>query len=64
MRALAFRPQRKFASHLGMYVATLPLSDDPGPELVIYNAPGNAVAIHPAHLCPNAAFIFRAPRKP
>jgi 2-polyprenyl-6-methoxyphenol hydroxylase-like FAD-dependent oxidoreductase len=61
VRALAFGPETDFVRHLGMYVATLPLPGPVGPDLVLYNAPGKAVAIHPAGGRPGAAFMFRAP---
>jgi 2-polyprenyl-6-methoxyphenol hydroxylase-like FAD-dependent oxidoreductase len=61
VRALAFGTESDFVRHLGMYVATLPLPDLVGPDLVLYNAPGKAVAIHPAGGRPGAAFMFRAP---
>ena len=34
------------------------------PDLVMYNTPGRAVAIHPAGGHPGAAFMFRAPQIP
>jgi 2-polyprenyl-6-methoxyphenol hydroxylase-like FAD-dependent oxidoreductase len=61
VRALAFGPEPDFVHHLGMYVATLPLPGPVGPDLILYNAPGKAVAIHPAGGRPGAAFMFRAP---
>ena len=62
VRALAFGPEHEFVKHLGVYVATLALDDETGTELVLYNTPGRAVAIHPAGGHPGAAFMFRAPR--
>ena len=47
-----------------IYVATLPLDGETGSDLVMYNTPGRAVAIHPARRQPIAAFMFRAPQIP
>ena len=62
VRALAFGPEAEFVKHLGVYVATLPLDGETGTDLVMYNTPGRAVAIHPAGGHPGAAFMFRAPQ--
>lgn len=64
VRALAFGPESDFVNHLGVYVATLPLDGETTADLVMYNTPGRAVAIHPAKARPIAAFMFRAPRIP
>jgi 2-polyprenyl-6-methoxyphenol hydroxylase-like FAD-dependent oxidoreductase len=64
VRALAFGPEAEFVKHLGVYVATLPLDGETGADLVMYNSPGRAVAIHPARHRPIAAFMFRAPQIP
>ena len=64
MRALAFGPEDEFVKHLGVYVATLPLDGETGTDLVMYNTPGRAVAIHPAGGHPGAAFMFLAPQIP
>jgi len=64
VRRLAFGPEADYAKHLGVYVATLPLPDEPATDLVMYNTPGRAVAIHPAGGHPGAAFMFRAPQIP
>jgi 2-polyprenyl-6-methoxyphenol hydroxylase-like FAD-dependent oxidoreductase len=64
VRALAFGPEAEFVTHLGVYVATLPLDGATACDLVMYNAPGRSVAIHPARGRPIAAFMFRAPRIP
>jgi 2-polyprenyl-6-methoxyphenol hydroxylase-like FAD-dependent oxidoreductase len=64
VRALAFGPEAEFVKHLGVYVATVPLDGETGRDLVMYNAPGRAVAIHPARGRPIAAFMFRAPGIP
>jgi 2-polyprenyl-6-methoxyphenol hydroxylase-like FAD-dependent oxidoreductase len=64
LRALAFGPEHEFVEHLGVYIATLPLEGETGTDLVMYNTPGRAVAIHPAGGHPGAAFMFRAPKIP
>jgi 2-polyprenyl-6-methoxyphenol hydroxylase-like FAD-dependent oxidoreductase len=64
VRALAFGPDADYITHLGVYVATLPLDGETGTDLVMYNTPGRAVAIHPAGGHPGAAFMFRAPQIP
>ncbi len=65
VRHLAFGPEAGFAQPLGMYIATVRL-----PELVqradtvlMHNAPGAAVALHPGNGTPGAAFMFRSPRR-
>ena len=62
VRALAFGSETDYVKHLGVYVATLPLEGETGTDLVMYNTPGRAVAIHPAGGHPGAAFMFRAPQ--
>ena len=62
-RRLAFGPEPEFVRHGGIYVATLQLN---GPaeherDIVIYNAPGRMVAIHPVRGRALAVFIFRHP---
>jgi 2-polyprenyl-6-methoxyphenol hydroxylase-like FAD-dependent oxidoreductase len=64
VRALAFGPEPDYLKHLGVYIATLPLEGETGTDLVMYNTPGRAVAIHPAGGHPGAAFMFRAPQIP
>ncbi len=64
VRALAFGPETDYLKHLGVYIATLPLDGEAGTDLVMYNTPGRAVAIHPAGGHPGAAFMFRAPQIP
>ena len=64
IRALAFGPETDYLKHLGVYIATLPLDGETGTDLVMYNTPGRAVAIHPAGGRPGAAFMFRAPQIP
>ena len=62
VRTLAFGPDADYVKHLGVYVATLQLDGETGTDLVMYNTPGRAVAIHPAGGRPGAAFMFRAPQ--
>jgi 2-polyprenyl-6-methoxyphenol hydroxylase-like FAD-dependent oxidoreductase len=64
VRALAFGPETNYLKHLGVYIATLPLDGETGTDLVMYNTPGRAVAIHPAGGHPGAAFMVRAPQIP
>ena len=64
VRALTFGPEAGYLTHLGVYVATLRLDGETGTDLVMYNTPGRAVAIHPAGGHPGAAFMFRAPQIP
>jgi 2-polyprenyl-6-methoxyphenol hydroxylase-like FAD-dependent oxidoreductase len=66
VRRLAFGPDADFVEHMGMYVATMPLE---GPvenrrDVVVYNTPGRAIAIHPSRGRALAAFIFRSPAAP
>jgi 2-polyprenyl-6-methoxyphenol hydroxylase-like FAD-dependent oxidoreductase len=62
-RRLAFGRDSEFVRHMGLYVATMPLN---GPaeherDVVLHNAPGRMVAIHPVRGRALAAFIFRSP---
>ncbi|MEU4672868.1 FAD-dependent monooxygenase [Amycolatopsis sp. NPDC023774] len=61
VRRLAFGPEAAFVEHRGVYVATMPL-DAPVPdrsEIVMYNSPGRAVAVHPSRERGIVAFMFR-----
>jgi 2-polyprenyl-6-methoxyphenol hydroxylase-like FAD-dependent oxidoreductase len=62
-RRLAFGPESEFVRHQGIYVATMQLNDPAEYErdVVMYNAPGRMVAIHPVRGHAMAAFIFRSP---
>lgn len=63
VRELAFRTGS--FEHLGLYVATVNLSEDAeGRTVLIHNAPGRAVAVHPVTGRASAAFIFRSPPIP
>ncbi|MEV4601712.1 FAD-dependent monooxygenase [Amycolatopsis sp. NPDC049253] len=61
VRRLAFGPEVTFVEHMGVYVATMPLAA-PVPdrsEIVMYNSPGRAVAVHPSRERGIVAFMFR-----
>jgi 2-polyprenyl-6-methoxyphenol hydroxylase-like FAD-dependent oxidoreductase len=60
VRRLAFGSESSFVRHAGLYVATLPLprSIDPGGEIIMLNAPGKSVTLHPSRESPLAALIF------
>jgi 2-polyprenyl-6-methoxyphenol hydroxylase-like FAD-dependent oxidoreductase len=69
VRRLAFGPEADFVHHLGLYVATVRLDGldgllDGGREVVMYNAPDRAVAIHPSRGQALAFFAFRSPAVP
>src|SRR5262245_25832379 len=54
VRRLAFGPESDFVQHMGLYVATVRLDsldgllEEGGREVVMYNTPGRAAAIHPS----------------
>ena len=61
VRRLAFGPEDRFATHLGLFIATLMLETpaaDPTTVLV-HSAPGRAAIVHPTNGREGAAFIFR-----
>ena len=64
VRALAFGPESDYLKHLGVYVATLPLDGETGTDLVMYNTPGRAVAIHPARRTRARRSCSAPPRSP
>jgi 2-polyprenyl-6-methoxyphenol hydroxylase-like FAD-dependent oxidoreductase len=66
VRRLCFGPEADFVSHMGIYVATTRLGgpSEHGREVVMYNLPGRAVAIHPARGDALAFFAFRSPAVP
>ncbi|MGH3766087.1 MAG: FAD-dependent monooxygenase [Pseudonocardiaceae bacterium] len=71
VRRLVFGPDGDFVTHLGIYVATMALNgpnesgaNESGREVVIHNAPGTLVAVHPSRGGPLAAFMFRSPAVP
>jgi 2-polyprenyl-6-methoxyphenol hydroxylase-like FAD-dependent oxidoreductase len=63
VRRLAFGPESSFVRHAGLHVATLPVprSIDTGRELIMLNAPGKSVTLHPSRENPLAALIFWSP---
>lgn len=66
VRRLVFGPEDRFSTHLGLYIATAmfdQVSADPH-TVLIHNAPGRAVVIHPTTGREGAAFIFRHPLLP
>jgi 2-polyprenyl-6-methoxyphenol hydroxylase-like FAD-dependent oxidoreductase len=60
-RRLAFGDEGRFVRHMGVWIATLPIDGlDLAPhEVLMHNAPGRALALHPNRGNPGAAFIFR-----
>ncbi len=66
VRRVAFGPESDFVRHMGIYVATTRLdgSIGGGREVVMYNTPGRAVAIHPSRGDGGAFFAFRSPAVP
>jgi 2-polyprenyl-6-methoxyphenol hydroxylase-like FAD-dependent oxidoreductase len=66
VRRLAFGREARFIRHMGMYVMTL-LTERPirsEQEVVLFNTPGRAIAVHPGCGKPGVAFIFRHPAVP
>lgn len=66
VRRLAFGPETEFVRHAGLYVASLPLpqSVNPGRDIIMLNAPGKAVGLHPSRDRPLALLIFWHPEIP
>jgi len=66
VRRLAFGPERDLVSHLGVWVASLPLGEAPQDprHVLLYNEPGRLVSIHPSRGEALIAFIFRGPAIP
>jgi 2-polyprenyl-6-methoxyphenol hydroxylase-like FAD-dependent oxidoreductase len=64
IRRLAFGPEQQFAHPLGLFIGTVrtDVVDTDPKEVLLYNAPGTALAIHPGGGKPGAAFIFRSSR--
>jgi 2-polyprenyl-6-methoxyphenol hydroxylase-like FAD-dependent oxidoreductase len=61
VRRLAFGPEELFVKHLGLYFATVAL-DLPAAEthtVLIHNAPGRAVVVHPTTGREGVGFFFR-----
>ncbi|WP_438388821.1 FAD-dependent oxidoreductase [Actinopolyspora saharensis] len=62
VRRLAFGLESQFLTHLGLHIATMPLQQAAADRTVLlHNAPGRAVAVHPTVGSEVAAFVFRAP---
>jgi 2-polyprenyl-6-methoxyphenol hydroxylase-like FAD-dependent oxidoreductase len=61
VRRLAFGPAGQFVRHLGLFVATLPLGRpvERPDEMLMYNAPGRMIGVHPGRDEAMLAFIFR-----
>ncbi|MFQ6326522.1 FAD-dependent monooxygenase [Nocardia sp. CWNU-33] len=61
VRRLAFGEETAFLTHQGIYVATLRIAEPFGSdkEVLIYNTPGRALAVHPTRGRAVAAFMFR-----
>ena len=66
VRRLSFGPESGFVRHMGIYVATMRLGGpfESGREVVMYNTPGRAVAIHPSRADALAFFAFRSAAVP
>jgi 2-polyprenyl-6-methoxyphenol hydroxylase-like FAD-dependent oxidoreductase len=69
VRRLAFGPESDLVQHMGLYVATMRLHGadsliEGGREVVMYNTPGRAVAIHPSRGDALVFFAFRSPAVP
>jgi 2-polyprenyl-6-methoxyphenol hydroxylase-like FAD-dependent oxidoreductase len=66
VRRVAFGPEPDFVRHMGIYVATMRLDGtiEHGREVVMYNTPGKAAAIHPSRGDALAFFAFRTPAVP
>jgi 2-polyprenyl-6-methoxyphenol hydroxylase-like FAD-dependent oxidoreductase len=64
VRRLAFGPEEQFARDLGINLATVPLPaemiDAPN-DMVVHNAPGRLVVLHPGKAEALAMFVFRGP---
>ena len=66
VRRLAFGPETEFVRHAGLDVASLPLpqSIDPGRDIIMLNAPGKTVGLHPSRDRPLVLLIFWHPEIP
>lgn len=66
VRTLVFGPEKGFVHHLGLYIATLRLgrpAADPT-TILMYNAPGRSLTVHPVRGNSGVGFIFRGPAIP
>jgi len=61
VRRLVFGAEEKFVRHAGLYVGTVSLGEpsDYPEDVVMLNAPGRLVAVHPVRGNAGVAFIFR-----
>ncbi|WP_030513054.1 FAD-dependent oxidoreductase [Nocardia sp. NRRL WC-3656] len=60
VRRLTFGDDREFVRHMGIYIATVPVTRSASEiEVVMYNSPGRSISVHPAGGRPIAAFMFR-----
>jgi 2-polyprenyl-6-methoxyphenol hydroxylase-like FAD-dependent oxidoreductase len=65
VRGLVFGPEPDFVEHLGIYIATTTLPSVENPRAVVmHNAPGRLVAVHPSRGRALAFFAFRHPAVP
>ena len=66
VRRLVFGPEEQFVKHLGLYIATVTTdrATADAHTVLIHNAPGRAVVVHPTTGREGAAFIFRHPLLP
>ncbi|GIG70378.1 FAD-dependent monooxygenase [Phytomonospora endophytica] len=60
-RRLAFGPEADYVRGIGMYVAGMPVDEEIGRDVIMYNVPGRMLALHPSRGRALAAFIFRHP---
>jgi 2-polyprenyl-6-methoxyphenol hydroxylase-like FAD-dependent oxidoreductase len=63
VRRLTFGSEENFLRYAGLYVATLPVppSVNPGRDILMLNAPGKSLTLHPSRGRPLAALIFWSP---
>jgi 2-polyprenyl-6-methoxyphenol hydroxylase-like FAD-dependent oxidoreductase len=66
VRRWVFGPETNFVQHMGIYIATMPFEGpiERGWEVLIYNTPGRAIAVHPSRGKGLALFMFRGPAVP
>lgn len=60
-RRIAFGPEPDYVRGIGMYVAGMPIDEQIGRDVIMYNTPGRMLALHPSRGRALAAFIFRHP---
>lgn len=67
VRRMVFGPEERFARDLGINLATVPLPldmIDAPHDMVVHNAPGRLVVLHPGKTEALAMFVFRGPAGP